>query len=695
MTIEGTTTIAKTSRDGTYRVAQAAVGASLIIDKDGFETALGMVSGAEVDDIVLLSLAQASETIEIHGDAAPASPGSVTVSRDDIQRIPGSGGDVVRALTAMPGVVNTQMPAGYSGLVIRGSAPQDSKVLIDDFEVPLLYHTIGFRAILPAEAISTLDYVPGGFDVAYGRAASGIVSLTTRAGSEKRSEQAEISALDGGALAQGSFRHTDYMLAVRRSTIDMILPYVLPASANLSLTTVPYYYDLQGRIDHALSSKWKLAVSTIGSIDAFQLYFDKTHQADKQLSQLTEFVRVTASARWQDGPWSAVLALSEMPESFNVSLGAVQHIHVDRIETTLRGELTRTAKELGGLTNVTWRVGGEVDASRYALDLAVPTPKHDGTAGIGGLGMGMGLRNPNDVSFRFQGVIWTPDFGSWTALSASLSPRVHVTTGLRLDGFARSGQVTLQPRGQLILDLTSKLGARLAAGAYRRPAEYQDELIHNLDPERSTQVIAGLEYKPRDGVRIQPSLYYTDRSHLVAADPTGTLGNTGRGTTYGAEVLATVREGPWFGWLSYSYTHSTRIDYPGGPTYLFAYDQPHSLNGALSWKKGNWQLGARFELYSGLPYTPIASSVFQSDSNTYDPTNGAVNSLRVPLHHQLDFRIDHTWQVGPVALTGFLDIQNAYLNASVSTYQYNYDYSQKSAITSLPIIPSIGLRGVL
>jgi len=38
-----------------------------------------------------------------------------------IERVPGTGGDVVRTLTVMPGVVNLQLPLGYSGVVIRGS----------------------------------------------------------------------------------------------------------------------------------------------------------------------------------------------------------------------------------------------------------------------------------------------------------------------------------------------------------------------------------------------------------------------------------------------------------------------------------------------------------------------------------------------------------------------------------------------
>jgi len=46
-------------------------------------------------------------------------------------------------------------------------------------------------------------------------------------------------------------------------------------------------------------------------------------------------------------------------------------------------------------------------------------------------------------------------------------------------------------------------------------------------------------------------------------------------------------------------------------------------------------------------------------------------------------------------MTVFADIQNVYMNESVVTYFYSFDYSQKQAFKSLPIIPSLGLRGVL
>ena len=46
-------------------------------------------------------------------------------------------------------------------------------------------------------------------------------------------------------------------------------------------------------------------------------------------------------------------------------------------------------------------------------------------------------------------------------------------------------------------------------------------------------------------------------------------------------------------------------------------------------------------------------------------------------------------------MTGFIDVQNVYMNKSVVSYFYGYDFTQRAAFESLPIIPSLGLRGVL
>jgi hypothetical protein len=687
--IEGEPDRVKTDALGWFRI-QAPIGATLVIEKAGYNAGLANASGPKLDDTVLLTEDETGETIELSGEAPAVSPGAAKLDREELQRVPGTGGDIVRALTVMPGVVNLQLPLGYSGVVIRGSSPQDSKVLIDDFEVPVLFHNIGFRAIVPAESIDTLDYIPGGFDVAYGRASSGIVNLTTRAGGDKRTTQAEVSFIDGGLIAQGRIgEKTRYMAALRRSTIDFVLPALIPDSVDLSLTTVPRYWDEQLRIDHQLSRKWTLTFSNLGTDDIFELYATKNEDAmDKRFFNRTRFLRLTAGARYHDGPWTAKLALSGLLQEFTFELGSNQFIRIREPVVTPRVEVVRTLGNAYGLRDLSWRVGAEVTVGRSSVDVALPIEPREGEP--------MPEFDPDDTSVRFKGAVWLPNFAAWASTTANLDPRIRATAGVRAEVFGRPEEFALQPRGELQFKLTRAWTARLAAGSYRRPPEYQSEILETgLKSERSIQTIGGLQFEPREGMRVQGSLYYTARSKLITREMDGSVANNGRGVSRGAEILATYRGGPWFGWLSYSYSQSNRVDQPGGEERLFTFDQPHSLNAAVSWRYGKWQFGGRFQVYSGLPFTSPIGSVFDSDRNIYIPIYGDPNSERAPMHHQLDLRIDRSWKWGPVELTGFVDVQNVYLNDSIVTYFYSYDYSQRSAFRSLPIIPSLGLRGVL
>ncbi len=693
--IEGTTDRVTSDANGRF-ILQAPIGAALVIDAEPYQTSLANVTGQPLGDIVMLPSSM-GETIELKGEAPPAAPGAAQLDRTELQRVPGTGGDIVRALTVMPGVVNLQIPLGYNGVVIRGASPQDSKVLIDGFEVPVLFHNIGFRAITPAETIATLDFIPGGFDVAFGRASSGIVNLTTRSGGDKRAGQAEVSFIDGGIVGRGpAGKNTEVLFAVRRSTIDFVLPALIPDSVDLSLTTVPRYWDEQIRIDHRLDARWKLMLSSLGTDDIFELVASKQEDAkDKRFFNRTRFIRNTLAAKYHEGEWTADMGLSLLLQQFVFEIGSNQFIRNNLTSITPRVEVTRTMPEAIGLKDVVWRTGGEVQVGRYGINLALPVEPREGEP--------MPEFDMDDVSTRFNDSVYTPDFAGWTAMTANLDAKTRVTTGLRADFFGRGMQLALQPRGEIQYKINKPWSLRLASGIYHRPPQFQSEILEkSLQTERSAQTIAGVQWEPREGIRAQLSGYYTDRTRLITRPVpkvSGTtltdtsLGNFGRGTSVGGEFLATYRGGPWFGWLSYSYSHSTRQDAPDQPDRLFTYDQPHSLNAAVSWKKGKWQLGGRFQLYSGLPFTPALGSVFDSDRNVHIPIYADPNSDRAPIHHQLDLRVDRSWKAGPVKLTGFLDVQNVYMNTSVVTFFYNYDFTQRSAFESLPIIPSIGLRG--
>ena len=81
--------------------------------------------------------------------------------------------------------------------------------------------------------------------------------------------------------------------------------------------------------------------------------------------------------------------------------------------------------------------------------------------------------------------------------------------------------------------------------------------------------------------------------------------------------------------------------------------------------KRNWELGAKFRFTGGRPYTPY-DTLLSSLVNVWDVTQmglldvSRINGQRLPVNHQLDFRVDKKYFFKRWNLNLYLDIQNAY-----------------------------------
>ena len=72
------------------------------------------------------------------------------------------------------------------------------------------------------------------------------------------------------------------------------------------------------------------------------------------------------------------------------------------------------------------------------------------------------------------------------------------------------------------------------------------------------------------------------------------------------------------------------------------------------------------------------------------------NAHRNPPFHQLDVRVDKTWQVTrEFKVSAYLDIYNVYNQGNVEGVSYNYNYTLSTNGTGIPFLPSLGLRGEL
>ena len=152
----------------------------------------------------------------------------------------------------------------------------------------------------------------------------------------------------------------------------------------------------------------------------------------------------------------------------------------------------------------------------------------------------------------------------------------------------------------------------------------------------------------------------------------------------------------YFGYLSYTLSRSERKDGPLEPWRLFDFDQTHILTAAFVYNfPRNWEIGGTFRVVSGNPGTPVIGSIYDALNDVYIPIDGRVNTLRNPLFHQLDIRIQKKWIFEGWRLAVFLDIRNAYNQQNQEGIIYNYDFSQQTPLLGLPIIPALGIRGEL
>src|SRR5215475_1249907 len=231
---------AATDDQGQFRIADVAFGrVDVVVIADGYRAYFGSARiGAAL--AIRLEAGSASELIRVSGRP----PGGPPLHLDTaaVRTQPGAGNDVLRALQSLPGVART--PFGLGGLALRGTAPRDTKVYLDDIEVPLLYHFGGLASFLPTAAVDEVTLEPGGASVRYGRGLGGVAIVTSRTG---RSDQwrvgGELSLIHAGAVAEGPGPlRGSWLVGARRSYFDAIIK-----AASLDLVLVPRYGDAQLR----------------------------------------------------------------------------------------------------------------------------------------------------------------------------------------------------------------------------------------------------------------------------------------------------------------------------------------------------------------------------------------------------------------------------------------------------------------
>jgi TonB family protein len=628
-----------------------------------------------------------------------------TLQRQQLTSVPGTFGDALRVIQTLPGINRT--PFGLGLLLVRGSNPDDSGIFVDGHEVPGLYHFLGGPSIFNAEMLESIDLYPGGFPARFGRKHGGVVALELRpTKSDGVHGSAKVDFLDAGGYVRSPItKDLSFAFAGRRSYIDAFLQFVLPDPGEGARRIVtPVYYDYAARLDYNLHENGRLSLFTIGSSDTLHVLDEKADTTSLNLDTAIKFLRVIATYERSLG--------GDLKLTLSPAFGR------DRL--TYSGEQAQASGPYTSLAVINntlsyrLRVHGRIDKRLTldsGLDMLSRATRYDALLPIGdNLYNPMGVDLPPSLVYRGAVIVGA---GIYADLGIDLTARWKLVASLRGDAYLVEGQdrFSIDPRIVGKYKLSPTLTLKGYVGEFSQPPqpEFLDRRFGNPDIglESGTQFGLGYEWKPSKLWSVDSEIYYVRRRGLVAfqrrpgqndndgVDFTNELQDVGVSNTLGFEIMIKreISERA-FGWLSYTFSHARehlRDTDPWTPT---LFDQTHVMNIVASYKPGKgFELGARFQLATGRPETPIVGASYDADTGKYDPVQGPYRSIRVPTYRQIDVRVEKVWLYNTWSLGLYLDVINVANIQNVEATQYDYRFRESSPITSFPILPTLGIRG--
>jgi TonB family protein len=655
-----------------------------------------------------------------------------TITRQEAQKTPGTFGDPIRVIQALPGVARAPFTSGE--LLVRGSNPGQTSTMMDGVRIPILFHLLGGPSVVNAEFIDQLDFYPGGYSSEYGRAVGGIVEVGTRKGAaDTLHGSVKVDLLDAGFFLESPISDgISVAAAARRSYVDTLLPLFLPQDEGSTLSIVPRYWDYQLRVDFgakrgaepepgaARSSGYVMA---FGSDDQLRLVSSgSTAERDINLDTRTNFHRLKGDWTYRKGALTSVFTPYVGLDTSSFEFGTARQDG---------RQYSAGAREVLGLElspAISVRTGLDLVYEYERYDVEFPAPEgFEYVAFPGAESVGELLKERVSLD-AFDGALFLEadvKVGKFT-FTPGLRGNVHWVGDTR--------NLALDPRLWVRYAATSRTSLKGSLGLYSQAPETFRFVIEpygtpDLVYQRAFQSSLGVEHRFTDVLDVDLTGFFNRRfknvvepGPIIPRDGGGFFqqrySNDGIGRAYGLELMVKKNRASaldkWSGWLSY--TFSRALDGRAGPrpprggggfgggfnddvdaTYgLSPWDQTHILTLVTSYVLGNgWELGGRFRYTTGRPTTPLNHSydLYQSDRNGFSPTYGRYFSGRTDGFHQLDVRLDKSWQFQSWTLTTYLDVQNLY-NASNAEFVFNdYRYRTEYEVPGIPLLPVVGVKG--
>ena len=641
-----------------------------------------------------------------------------TVTADQGARAAGTGGDVIKVVENLPGVARSAVGSGQ--LVVWGAGSADTRVYVEGVHVPSLYHEGGYRSVIHSDLVKNVELEPGGYGSTYGRGLGGVVVVGyKRLAADGYHGSVDVNAIDTSASLRGNIgKQWRFQAAGRRSYLDDVLRGVTSEDVG-QYVPIPRFWDGQFRLGYTPSEDESVEVGVMLSSDSISRSLVEADPQDNKTNlKESGFQRFYLSYQ------------RSLADGGNVSV--VPYFGSDRVDQTLKyGDIPaqssnhtkvfgfRASHTASAGENIATTVGldTEFNWSQLSRQGSITMPPREGDILVFG-------QMPSDQVNADQWSTMVGGIAPYGELDVSLfQEKLHIVPGVRFEPTlvggsriqpARVGQppvgyynesAPVDPRLALRYTVNSKISLRGAVGIYHQPPLPDDLSTVFGNPQlglsRAWHAVLGSNFRLSQPMSVEITGFWVDQSDLVTRSPlpsplqSQALIQDGLGRAYGTQFL--IRHDPAhriFGWISYTIMRSERTDGGSRAWRLFDFDQTHVFTALASYDLGRgFELGGRFRYATGYPRTPVVAASYDARLGVYQPAFGPHNTIRIPAFVQLDMRFAKKFDLGQRSHAElYLDVQNVTYRKNPEEIVYNYNYTQKTYITGLPILPVVGAK---
>ena len=634
--------------------------------------------------------------------------------------------DVMKVLQLMPGVQKGS--EGSSGLYVRGGAPDQNLIILDDAIVYNASHLFGFFSLFNGDALKSVELTKGGFPARYGGRLSSVIEMNMKEGNKDQWHgEGGIGLLSSRLTVEGPLKKnkSSVLLSGRRTYLDLIA-YPLMKEEKSGY----FFYDFNAKINYDFGRKNKLYLSGYFGKDEFYV---KNNSEDVNEKFAFYWGNSTGTVRWNHLFNNKLFANMSVVYS-NYTFGIYDKYKV------VKENKDYYAEYYSGIRDLTLK---------YDMDF-LPNPNHWIKVGVVSI---LHRFNPHafieedtpnkihkkDIKYTngIESGIYAED--TWHPIN-----RLKINGGLRLSHFlaTKNQYYFLEPRLSAAWRLKSDFAIKSSYAVMNQyihmlsntgislPTDLWVPTTDRVKPQQSKQVALGFVKdfnKPEISFSVEG--YYKNMNHVIGYkegatflmldDPESASDKSwednvteGRAWSYGMEFLLQKKEGRLNGWIGYTLSW-TQLQFDSlnfGRKYYARYDRRHDISIVAIYKltpritiSGTWVYGTGNAItmpisdYSALEHNP--SPLINSWDNNYSSKKeyGNKNDFRMAPYHRLDISIqfhkakrwgERTWE---------LSVYNAYNQKNPFFYyaDSNYDNVSKKSygilkqVTLFPIIPSI------